>query len=57
MEQSAFVAEVQAEHKQSGVTFADDRPVEAHDWGVDFPIFGTKYNVRLACRTLQRENY
>ena len=39
------MAEVQAQNRLSSVTFADDYPVEEHSW-VEFPVFGTKYQVR-----------
>lgn len=44
-EQAEFVEEVQAQNKLSSVTFADDYPVEEHSW-VEFPVYGTKYEVR-----------
>lgn len=51
VEQAKFVAEVQAGHKLSSVTFADDYPVELHNWGTEFPIYGTKYTVGLLLHT------
>lgn len=45
IEQSEFVAAVQAEHRISSVTAADDDPVEFHNWSTEFPIYGTKYEV------------
>lgn len=53
VEQAEFVAEVQARDKLSSVTFADDFPVEEHSW-VEFPMYGTKYEVRHACLPLGR---
>lgn len=50
VEQAEFVAEVRAQNKLSSVTFADDYPVEFHNWR-EFPVYGTKYEVRasVAC--------
>ena len=45
-EQAAFMAEVQAGHKQSVVSRVDDLPVDHHTWDTEFPIFGTKYKVQ-----------
>ncbi|CAB1120024.1 unnamed protein product [Ectocarpus sp. CCAP 1310/34] len=42
VEQAEFVAEVRAQNKLSSVTFADDYPVEFHNWR-EFPVYGTKY--------------
>lgn len=47
-EQAEFVAEVQAQNRLSSVTFADDYPVEKHSW-VEFPVYGTKYEVNTSC--------
>lgn len=46
MEQAEFVEKMQAEHRISSVTAADDYPVEVRNWGTEFPIYGTKYKVR-----------
>lgn len=54
MEQAEFVAEVQAQNKLSSVTFADDYPVEEHQW-VEFPVYGTKYEVRREINLSLRE--